>query len=66
MIEIIQELLNTKKIDKIIKYRIFYMSCNLDHVLYDEINLKAEEKRPKAFEFRKKFNNDKNGFIEFF
>lgn len=65
-IEIIQKLLNTKKIDKTIKYRIFYMSCNLDHVLYDEINLKAEEKRPKAFEFRKKFNNDKNGFIEFF
>lgn len=65
-IEIIQKLLDTKKIAKTIKYRIFYMSCNLDHVLYDEINLKAEEKRTKAFEFRKKFNNDKNGFIEFF
>jgi hypothetical protein len=65
-IEIIQKLLDTKKIDKTIKYKMFYMSCNLDHVLYDEINLEAEEKRPKAFEFRRKFNNDKKGFIEFF
>lgn len=65
-IEIIKKLLETGEIDKTIKYRMFYMSCNLDHVLYDEINLKAEEKRPKAFEFRRIFNDNKNGFVAFF
>ncbi len=65
-IEIIQKLLNTKKIDKAINYRMFYMSCNLDHVLHNEINLDNTLKVQKAFEFRKKFNNNKSGFIEFF
>ncbi|WP_288876459.1 hypothetical protein [uncultured Fusobacterium sp.] len=65
-IEIIKKLLETEEIDKTIKYRMFYMSCNLDHVLYNEINLETEEKRPKAFEFRRVFNNDKNGFVAFF
>lgn len=37
-IEIIKKLLETEEIDKTIKYRMFYMSCNLDHVLYNEIN----------------------------
>lgn len=65
-IEIIQKLLNTKKIDKTIKYRMFYMSCNLDHVLHNEMNLDNTLKVEKAFEFRRKFNNNKSGFIEFF
>ena len=65
-IEIIKELLNTKKIDKTIKYRMFYMSCNLDHVLHNEINLDNTLKVEKAFEFRRKFNKNKSGFIEFF
>lgn len=65
-IEIIKKLLETEEIDKTIKYRMFYMSCNLDHVLYNEINLEAEEKRPKAFEFRRIFNDDKDGFVAFF
>ena len=65
-IEIIKELLNTKKIDKTIKYRIFYMSCNLDHVLHNEINLDSNLKVEKAFEFRRRFNKDKYGFIAFF
>ncbi|STO30933.1 Uncharacterised protein [Fusobacterium necrogenes] len=65
-IEIIQKLLNTKKIDKAINYRMFYMSCNLDHVLHNEMNLDNTLKVEKAFEFRRKFNNNKSGFIEFF
>ena len=42
------------------------MSCNLDHVLFDEMNLKDEDKVPKAFEFRKKYQKDREGFINFF
>lgn len=65
-IEIIQKLLSTKIIDKTIKYRMFYMSCNLDHVLYNEMNLDNTLKVEKAFEFRRVFNDDKNGFVAFF
>lgn len=65
-IEIIQKLLATKIIDKTIKYRMFYMSCNLDHILHNEMNLDNTLKVQKAFEFRRKFNNNKSGFIEFF
>lgn len=57
---------NTKKIDKGIKYRIFYMSCNLDHVLFNEMNLLDKDKVKKAFEFRKTYQNNKAGFIDFF
>lgn len=62
----IKVLINTGKVDKDIKYRIFYMSCNLDHVLFNEMNLADEEKVKKAFEFRKIYRNNKAGFVEFF
>ncbi len=42
------------------------MSCNLDHVLFEEMNLKDEDKVPKAFEFRKRYQKDKKGFFDFF
>lgn len=62
----IKVLLETTKIDRSIKYRLFFMSCNLDHVLFDEMNLKDEDKVPKAFEFRKKYQKDREGFFNFF
>ena len=62
----IKVLLETTKIDRSIKYRLFFMSCNLDHVLFEEMNLKAEDKVPKAFEFRKRYQKDKKGFFDFF
>lgn len=63
---IIKELLSKSKIEKEIDYELFYMSCNLDHVLYNEINMAGEKKVPKAFEFRKKYKDDKIGFFQFF
>ncbi|WP_027127953.1 hypothetical protein [Fusobacterium perfoetens] len=62
----IRVLLNTKKVDEEIKYRIFYMSCNLDHVLFNEMNLSNDKKVEKAFEFRRTYQNNKEGFINFF
>ena len=46
-----------------IPYRVFYMSCNLDHVLYDKLNCSDEEKRYNALQFARKYGNDLVGFL---
>ena len=43
----------------------FYFSCNLEHVLYDLLNLTDGEKEKKALEFAKKYKNDIPAFLEF-
>lgn len=48
-----------------IPYRVYYMSCNLDHVLYGTINLNRKDKLMKAFSFAKKYMNNLEGFLEF-
>ena len=48
-----------------IPYRVYYMSCNLDHVLYDKRNSTEEEKENDAYAFAKKYRNDLDGFIKF-
>lgn len=48
-----------------IPYRVYYMSCNLDHVLYDKRNSTEEEKENDAYAFAKKYRNDLDGFVEF-
>lgn len=45
---------------KDLNYRIYYMSCNLEHVLHNKRNLNSEEKEQFASEFRKKTNENKN------
>lgn len=34
-----------------IPYSVYYMSCNLDHVLYNKLNSTDEEKEQDAFDF---------------
>lgn len=46
-------------------YRIFYMSCNLDHVLYNKLNCTDEEKEDNAFDFLERFNGKLDEFIEY-
>ena len=48
-----------------IKYSAYYMSCNLDHVLYNKLNLTEDEKSDNAFIFAKKYRNNIQGFISF-
>lgn len=48
-----------------IPYRVYYMSCNLDHVLYNKRNSTDEEKENNAYAFAKKYKNDVAGFVEF-
>ena len=48
-----------------IPYRVYYMSCNLDHVLYDKRNSSDEEKENNAYEFAKKYKDNLEEFIKF-
>jgi len=48
-----------------IPYRVYYMSCNLDHVLYNKRNSTDEEKETNAYAFAKKYRNNADGFIKF-
>ena len=48
-----------------IPYKIYYMSCNLDHVLYGKLNSTDEEKEDDAYNFAKKYWNDIDGFLKY-
>ncbi len=53
------------KIWTTIPYQAYYMSCNLDHVLYGKNNSTDEEKENDAYVFAKKYKDDIKGFLEF-
>ena len=48
-----------------IPFMIFYMSCNLDHVLYNERNLADNLKNQKAEEFSFSYDGNEKEFITF-
>ena len=62
--ENLNRLLSTPEIGKI-PYRVYYMSCNLDHALYGKLNSTDEEKENDAFFFAKTYMSDIPGFIQF-
>jgi hypothetical protein len=41
------------------------MSCNLDHVLYDKLNLSDEEKEKYSLVFAKRYRENIDGFIRY-
>ncbi len=45
-------------------YRVYYMSCNLDHVLYNLLNISDEKKRISANDFLIRYQDDLQGFID--
>ena len=58
-------LLNIKNIFGVIPYNIYYLSANLDHVLYDKMNCNSKEKVKSAISFSLKYRNDMEGFLNF-
>lgn len=46
-----------------VPYKVYYMSCNLDHVLYNKRNSTDEEKETDAYTFARKYKSDINGFV---
>lgn len=53
--------------DKIfsIPFEIYYFSCNLDHVLHNERNLKQELKEELAYEFSDRYEGKEDEFVDF-
>lgn len=45
-----------------IPYEKYFMACNLDHVLYDEQNLVADDKLNRAYEFQSQFRGKEHLF----
>ncbi len=60
--ETLFRLIGTGKV-RSIPYRIYYMSCNMDHVLYDKRN--SDEKETDAYAFASKYKGDIEGFLNF-
>ena len=48
-----------------IPYQVYYMSCNLDHVLHNIQNLTDEEKEKKALAFVKQYRDKLGAFVQF-
>lgn len=48
-----------------VPYQAYYMSCNLDHVLYNKLNCTDQEKEDNAFAFAKKYKDDVPSFVSF-
>lgn len=48
-----------------IPYTVYYMSCNLDHVLHNKRNSTDIEKENDAYAFARKYKNDLHGFVKY-
>ncbi|MCC8080395.1 MAG: hypothetical protein LIO57_10175 [Oscillospiraceae bacterium] len=48
-----------------IPYSVYYMSCNLDHVLHNKQNSDDEAKERDAFAFARKYKDDIPAFLDF-
>ena len=62
--ETLFKLISTGKV-RAIPYRVYYMSCNMDHVLYDKRNSTDEEKENDAYDFAARYKGDVEGFLHF-
>lgn len=56
---------NTSGIYGGIPYSLYYMSCNLDHVLYDLPNATDEQKESYSMEFSERYIDNLDEFIRF-
>ena len=54
-----------KKIWVSVPYQVYYMSGNLDHVLYGKLNSSDTEKENNAYQFALKYKDDVDGFLTF-
>lgn len=57
--------MSTTKVIWGLPYRVYYMSSNLEHVLYNYQNVEDSEKEKYAIAFAKKYKDDVEGFISY-
>ena len=48
-----------------VPYQVYYMSCNLDHVLYNKLNSSDEAKEMDAFQFARFYKDKIPEFVKF-
>ncbi len=63
--ENIDRICSISKVWGAVPYRAYYLSSNLDHVLYDKLNSSDEEKERDAYVFAKKYRDQPNAFLTF-
>lgn len=56
---------NTSGICGGVMYHIYYMSCNLEHVLHNLRQVAAEDKEGLAYEFGARYKDDLPGFLKY-
>ena len=56
---------NTSGICGGVMYHIYYMSCNLEHVLHNIRQVSPEDKEKLAYEFAERYKGNMNGFLKF-
>lgn len=57
----LKKLIHCSKVWKV-PYRVFYMSCNLDHVLHNKLNSSDEEKEHDSLAFADKYHKNTAAF----
>lgn len=62
---ILNKLSSLTTVWRTIPYSIYYMSCNLDHVLYDVQNSDDKTKQNNAFRFARRYKKDFDGFVKY-
>lgn len=63
--EIIDFLLGIDKVYGSVKYRVFFLSSNLEHVLHNEMNVEDAKKNELAKAFDRKYEDSVKAFINF-
>ena len=63
--EIMFKLYSTGKVHEV-RYRLYFNSCNLEHVLYNELkDFSDDEKEELSDEFAERYEGNVQGFIDF-
>lgn len=65
-LDILSSLTEMKVERKVIPYRVYYFSSNLDHFLHNDANLKDSLKEDQAFDFSDKYDGNLKGFVDYF
>ena len=61
----LNKLIREKEMWKGVPYQVYYMSCNLDHVLYGELNMPDSNKVDAAYDFASRYRRDPEAFVEY-
>jgi hypothetical protein len=62
---VLNRLISLSRVWRDIPYRVYFFSCNLDHVFHDNPNLSKEEKTDLANRFEDKFADNPERFMAF-